>query len=120
MNNLKIQGPKTNQPIELVDLKAKNKRNNNMKKHQLQKIVKEELISFLKEDVYDSSTHLTPYPDPGDPDQSMLDDAQAYALEGFVRDIEKFYDAIVTDLSLDQSGKDALRDEIISYIQDGL
>ena len=25
MNNLKIRGPKTNQPIELVDLKAKNK-----------------------------------------------------------------------------------------------
>jgi hypothetical protein len=55
-----------------------------------------------------------------DPDHSMMDDDEANKLERIVGPLQTFYNRLVAELHLDNKGQEALRHEIISFIQDGL
>jgi coenzyme F420-reducing hydrogenase alpha subunit len=112
-------------------LKTASKPKNNkrsLNEHWLGELPSEKLMKMkwnpvtdpIQEDVYDSSDLKTPYPDSGDPDQSFLDDMEANELERLVRPIEKFYNTTVRHYHLDTDGQEALRHEIISFIQNGL
>ena len=55
-----------------------------------------------------------------DPNHSMMNDDEANKLADIVGPLETFYNRLVAENRLDDDGKETLRHEIISFIQDNI